>query len=113
MAETSLWVPLGPPTPESEPYVQPAREAIRNQHKMRIRYSDEHGSGSDRTVWPFALAYFEGRRLLAAWCELRSAIRHFRIDRIQAASTTGERYPGPRQALLKTWRELYGIREDS
>lgn len=113
MAETSLWVPLGAQPANPDRFVQPAREAIRHQHKLRISYSDEHGNGTERTVWPFALAFLEGCRLLAAWCEMRAAIRHFRIDRIQSASATAERYPQPRHALLRTWRDMHGIREDS
>jgi predicted DNA-binding transcriptional regulator YafY len=112
MAETSLWVPLGAPQPAVDVFVQPAREAIRRQHKLRIRYRDESGSGSERVVWPFALAFFEGRRLLAAWCELRDALRHFRIDRIEHADAIRERYPVPRQQLLRQWRERHGIRAD-
>lgn len=63
-------------------------------------------------VWPFALAFFEGRRLLAAWCEMRDATRHFRIDRIARAEALAERYPMPRHALLKIWREENAIKED-
>jgi predicted DNA-binding transcriptional regulator YafY len=113
MADTSLWVPLGGPQATVDTFVQPAREAIRMQRKLRIDYRDEQGSGSQRVVWPFALAFFEGRRLLAAWCELRDALRHFRIDRIEHASTTDERYPVPRHQLLRQWRERYGIPDDS
>ena len=32
MADTSLWVPMGATHPESDVFVQPAREAIRYQH---------------------------------------------------------------------------------
>ncbi len=113
MADTSLWVPLVRDTPEHDEFVQPAREAIRRQHKMRIHYNDENGSASERTVWPFALAFFGGRRLLAAWCEMRKANRHFRIDRITRAEALAERYPKPRHELLKTWREENAIVEDS
>ncbi|MFL6674155.1 MAG: helix-turn-helix transcriptional regulator [Massilia sp.] len=113
MADTSLWVPLGAPQPAVDAFVKPAREAIRHQHKLRIRYRDEHGAASERVVWPFALAFFEGRRLLAAWCELRDAVRHFRIDRIADAASAGGRYPTPRHVLLRQWREQYGIPEDS
>jgi predicted DNA-binding transcriptional regulator YafY len=113
MAETSLWVPIGPMAPAVEPFVQPAREAIRRQHKLRICYSDEHGNASERVVWPFALAFLDGRRLLAAWCELRAAQRHFRIDRIQDARPIPERYPTPRHVLIRAWRAEHGIRDDS
>jgi predicted DNA-binding transcriptional regulator YafY len=114
MAETSLWVPMGLDQHASDdPHIQPARVAIRRQHKLRLSYCDEHGRTSERVVWPFALAYLEGRRLLAAWCELRSATRHFRIDRIRAVDTIAERYPTPRHALLKAWRAENHIREDA
>jgi len=93
--------------------VQPTREAIRRQHKMRIHYNDESGITSERTVWPFALAFYGGRRLLAAWCEMRHANRHFRIDRITRAVALAERYPKPRHELLKVWREENAIVEDS
>lgn len=112
MADTSLWVPLVPDAPEHDEFVQPAREAIRRQHKLRIHYCDENGLASERTVWPFALAFYEGRRLLAAWCEMRQANRHFRIDRISRAEALAERYPTPRHALLKLWREENQINED-
>ncbi|XLZ69147.1 YafY family protein [Massilia sp. SR12] len=112
MADTSLWVPLASDAPEHDAFVQPAREAIRRQHKMRIHYRDENGATSERVVWPFALAFYEGRRLLAAWCEMRQANRHFRIDRIAQAEPLAERYPTPRHALLKLWREENAINED-
>ncbi|MES2259791.1 MAG: YafY family protein [Pseudomonadota bacterium] len=113
MAETSLWVPIGLDVNRDDAFVQPAREAIRRQHKLRICYGDEQGRASERIVWPFALAYFEGKRLLAAWCEMRGALRHFRIDRIRAADAIAERYPTPRHALLKTWRAENNIGDDS
>jgi predicted DNA-binding transcriptional regulator YafY len=114
MAETSLWVPIGASDADaSDVHVRPVREAIRYQHRLRIGYRDEHGQATDRTVWPFALAFLEGRRLLAAWCEMRMAFRHFRIDRIAAVESTGQRYPARRHDLLKTWRAEHGLREDS
>lgn len=112
MAETSLWVPIGM-IETNEAFITPTRLAIRRQHKMRISYSDEQGRTSERVVWPFALAYMEGKRLLAAWCEMRAALRHFRMDRIQSADTIAERYPTPRHTLLKAWREENHIREDA
>src|SRR5471032_1500534 len=116
MAGTSLWVPLGQQDKASDAgnqHVRPVREAIRYQHRLRMAYRDEQGAESERMVWPFALAFFDGRRLLAAWCELRAAFRHFRIDRIAAVESTGERYPARRHELLKSWRREHDIPEDS
>ena len=87
------------------------RAAIRREHKLVITYRDANGADSQRTVWPFALGYFDRARVLVAWCELRSAIRHFRCDRITALSELDQRYPQRRQALLKMWRQEQGIPE--
>jgi predicted DNA-binding transcriptional regulator YafY len=108
MADTSLWVPVGPRAASADPFLQPAREAIRRQCKLRIDYRDENGTASERTVWPFALAFFQDRRILAAWCELRAANRHFRVDRIARAEATSERYPRARHELLRVWRGELG-----
>jgi predicted DNA-binding transcriptional regulator YafY len=113
IAEMSLWVPAGPQPAAPDAFVRPAREAIRRQCKLRIAYRDEQNAASERVVWPFALAFFQERRVMAAWCELRDAIRHFRIDRIVNAELGEERYPTPRHALLKQWRALHGIPDRS
>jgi predicted DNA-binding transcriptional regulator YafY len=85
------------------------REAIRLERKMRILYRDEKGRESRRVVWPLALAFFERVRVLVAWCEMRSAFRHFRTDRIVAASITQEPLPRRRRMLLREWRSREGI----
>ena len=85
------------------------RGAIRREHKLAITYRDQAGAASQRTVWPFALGYFDRARVLVAWCELRKAIRHFRCDRITALAVLDQRYPQRRQALLKMWRQEQGI----
>jgi predicted DNA-binding transcriptional regulator YafY len=113
MAETSLWVPGARIAPSNEAFMKPAREAIRHEHKLRMAYRDEAGKETARVVWPFALAFFEGRRILAGWCELRSSFRHFRIDRIAEAASTGERYPAHRSDLLARWRKELDIDPDS
>jgi len=112
MADTSLWVPADRNTAASDAYMQPAREAIRKEYKLCIGYRDGNGVSSERVVWPFALAFFEGKRVLAAWCELRAAFRHFRVDRIDAATASEERYPAHRRDLLVRWRRELGITED-
>jgi predicted DNA-binding transcriptional regulator YafY len=109
MADTSLWVPAERGPGASEAFMQPVREAIRHGHSLRLDYRDGSGAATVREVWPFALAFFEGGRVLAAWCELRAAFRHFRIDRIAGAESHGQRYPAQRQDLLKRWRAELGI----
>jgi len=87
------------------------RQAIRRERKLRIRYLDGKGSDSRRTIWPFALGFFDRVRVVVAWCEMREDFRHFRTDRIGKVQVTDKRYPRRRQALLKDWREREGIPE--
>lgn len=85
------------------------RQAIRQERKVAIRYRDAEDRESLRTVWPFVLGFFEQVRVLAAWCELRQDIRHFRVDRLVSVETRSERYPKRRASLLRQWREREGV----
>ena len=104
LAESGLWAPkLGPPGAAELP-LQPIREAIRREHKLRIAYVNESGEASERVIWPIALAFTEKTRMLAAWCELRNGFRHFRADRIRDLTPLRLRYPTRRAALVKQWQ---------
>jgi predicted DNA-binding transcriptional regulator YafY len=87
------------------------RSAMRNELKVTLQYRDLKGQVSERTVWPFALGFFDSARVLVAWCELRQAIRNFRVDRIETMAVLAARYPRSRQTLLAEWRALEGIAE--
>ncbi|PBC08120.1 YafY family protein [Mesorhizobium sp. WSM3859] len=80
------------------------RQAIREERKLGFLYRDAGGSPSKRVVWPFALAFFDKVRVMAAWCETRQDFRHFRADRMSDLTATGIRYPRRRQSMLKEWR---------
>ncbi|WP_271634097.1 WYL domain-containing protein, partial [Acinetobacter baumannii] len=41
--------------------------------------------------------------VLAAWCELRQAFRHFRIDRIHDLQMSEEIYPEFKKHLFQRW----------
>jgi predicted DNA-binding transcriptional regulator YafY len=88
------------------------RQAIRRERKLVLSYADAGLARSERTVWPIALGFFERVQLVVAWCELRGAFRHFRIDRILALAVSDERYPRRRPALLKEWQSVEGIPAD-
>jgi predicted DNA-binding transcriptional regulator YafY len=81
------------------------RDAIRGLRKVALEYEDAAGSLSERIIWPITIVYFDDVRVLAAWCESRSAFRHFRVDRVGAATILGERYPERRSSLIRRWRE--------
>ena len=105
--ETSgLFVPARCPQDElPAPWLPVLRRAIRDEHVLALHYRDENGRTTERRIWPFAMAFFDHARLIAAWCELRQDFRHFRADRVVELADGGERYPERRHALISRWRE--------
>ena len=95
----------GPPRsfPENAAPLDELRTAIRERVRLDIRYADEQGRRSKRTVWPIQLGFLDQARVLCAWCELRKDFRTFRTDRI-AAMTRLDRYPGQRADLVRRLR---------
>ena len=81
------------------------RDAIRRLRKVAIAYEDAGGAMSERVVWPITIVYFDDVRVLAAWCEAKSAFRPFRVDRVRSASILDDRYPERRSLLMRRWRE--------
>jgi predicted DNA-binding transcriptional regulator YafY len=112
MADTGLWAPFVDASSGNGIALRDIREAIRRERKLKIAYSDEAGNATERMIWPIGLAFFEGKRLVVAWCELRNGFRHFRADRIATLVTTESRYPTHRAALIKAWRRDNNIPED-
>lgn len=81
------------------------RDAIRQEHKLRIVYRDGNGVETERIVRPLALVYHLECVMLAAWCELRSAFRHFRSERIYGCEVLDDRFPGQACGLREVWME--------
>lgn len=104
IADTGLWAPSYRGAPTVALPLQPIREAIRREHKIRIAYVNESGEASERVIWPVVLAFLEKTQMLAAWCELRNGFRHFRADRIRELTSLRLRYPIRRVVLVKRWR---------
>lgn len=99
---------VGPKLPVNEIIdLNVVRKAIRSERKLIVDYTSEQGARSRRTIWPFALGFFDRIRILVAWCELRRDIRHFRTDRMSNLMWIEERYPRRRAALLKEWRKTH------
>lgn len=68
------------------------RQAIREQKKITIDYTREDGQHSNRIVHPLGLFYWGKVWTLVAWCELRNAFRHFRLDRMQQVAMPGQSF---------------------
>ncbi|EPN9528952.1 helix-turn-helix transcriptional regulator [Cronobacter malonaticus] len=87
------------------------RQAIHLRRKLELVYTDKDGAASSRLVWPIALGFFDAVRMLACWCELRQAFRHFRIDRMQRVTVSEQLCPQSRYKLLKEWKNAEGIEQ--
>ena len=107
---STLLVGPGEPISAGNSELPALRAAIRTEQRLEIDYKDKDDRITLRTIWPFALGFFDKVRVVVAWCEMRNGFRHFRTDRIAGLRPTGQRYPRRRQALLKAWREAEGIR---
>ena len=81
------------------------RAAVREERVLRIDYEDGAGQRTTRNIRPIAVVYHINAVLLAAWCELRSGLRHFRADRIYACEPTGVYFTGQGEALRQIWSE--------
>ena len=79
------------------------RRAIRDEEKLILNYRDEYGRASERIIRPIALIYYSETANIVAWCELRTAIRNFRADRVEACATTEEHFRGEGDGLRQMW----------
>ena len=109
--DSGMLIAPGEPIAAGDAQLPKIRQAIRTERKIGLSYRDKDGAASRRTIWPFAVGFFEKARVVVAWCELRQDFRHFRTDRITTLTITDRRYPRRRQAMLKEWREREGTRE--
>lgn len=89
------------------------RRALHEERKLELLYRDEKGAKTSRVIWPVTLGFFESTRMLVGWCELRGDFRHFRADRIEAATMLGERPPKRRKVLHTEWRQTLLTKFDS
>ncbi|WP_146340582.1 YafY family protein [Nesterenkonia sp. NBAIMH1] len=63
-------------------------EAMAEQRVVRIRYTSQGGTTTDRDVEPVLFASRNGQWHLVGWCRTREAIRWFAVSRIQRANVT-------------------------
>lgn len=60
---------------------------------MRLDYRPrDRDEVTAREFEPLGVVFYGGQWYLVAWCRLRRALRHFRLDRIQTLETQTERF---------------------
>lgn len=74
--------------------LRPLQEAVARRRMARIRYRGrEDVAEVAREVEPLGVVFYAARWYLVAWCRLRGALRHFRLDRMAALEVTAEAFP--------------------
>lgn len=79
------------------------RQAIRQETKVSLTYRDVSEAETERNVWPLVLIYYVDTAMLVGWCELRSALRHFRLDRVLNSRFLSDTFQGDGEALIAEW----------
>lgn len=97
------------PKQEHNPTISLVRKSVREEMKLKLSYCDLEGKKTQRVVWPFAIGFFEQVQILGAWCELRQAFRHFRMDRIEQAVDLGVPYAQGKMQLFSEWCKSQNI----
>jgi predicted DNA-binding transcriptional regulator YafY len=92
---------------ETEPPIDLTRlrAAIREETKVAIRYRDAEEHETNRIIWPLVLIYYVDNVIIAAWCELRQSLRHFRIDRIAEGAFLSGSFKGEGDSLIAQWEQ--------
>ncbi len=88
------------------------RQAIREQRKLDMNYTNEKNETVVRTIWPFLVAYSETARFICAWCEKRNDFRTFRTDRVNSLEKSHEKFSERVPVLRKKWRDLQKARRE-
>jgi predicted DNA-binding transcriptional regulator YafY len=86
LADTRLFVPSTVGGGRSADALALAREALTSRRRVRFRYANERGDATERTVRPLGIFFWGRTWTLAAWCEMRTAFRNFRLDRVSDAA---------------------------
>jgi len=107
LADTRLFVPNRSGTARSSAGLAVAREALVTRRRMHLRYANEKGEESERTVRPLGVFFWGKTWTLAAWCEMRTDFRNFRLDRIGEASL-GDRFDEEPGCTLRDMLTRYG-----
>jgi len=100
--------PVGPDAATRE-RLRLLREAAQARRKVHFRYRNLQGRDSERTVRPLGCFYWSEVWTLAAWCEMRAALRSFRVDRIDALTLLEDRFRDePGRTLADLQRSVEG-----
>jgi predicted DNA-binding transcriptional regulator YafY len=78
------------------PMLEKLRSVIREKHQISALYQSQNNSKAiKRIIDPYALVFRNGWWYLVGYCHLRSALRTFRVDRIQSLNVMEKSFEMP------------------
>ncbi|WEF24401.1 YafY family protein [Paracoccus sp. S3-43] len=86
------------------------RAACWDEQALRIDYTDLNGQRTRREIWPLGLSYSDRSLMLLAHCRLRMDYRVFHVNRVAAASLTGDSFRPRRVAMVRDYARMRGER---
>jgi predicted DNA-binding transcriptional regulator YafY len=89
------------------------RRAIRNEQKLVLNYRDASGQPTLRTVCPLAIIYYSDAVIMIAWCDMRQAVRQFRVDRVEHYKEADGSFKGRGDGLRALWIEGWTPQADA
>lgn len=98
---------------EARALLGPLRGAVRERRRVRFGYADAGGARTTRGVVPLGLFFWGTSWSLAAWCELRSAFRSFRLDRMKGLALLDVAPETPGRALADFLAEMGALRDEA
>ena len=107
LTDTRLFVPPTRSTARASAGLAVARDALVARRRLHLKYANERGEASERTVRPLGVFFWGKTWTLAAWCEMRTGFRSFRLDRIETA-TIGERFEDETGRTLRDMLQQIG-----
>ena len=93
LAKINLFAPLSQIPKKAAVTMAVIRPAIEQNSKVHFDYMREDEVTSTRVVWPLGLFFWGSVWTLGAWCELRGALRNFRLDRVSNVTLSDESFP--------------------
>lgn len=87
-------------------HLETLRAAARERRKVRVAYARADGERSVRVLQPLGLFFWGTSWSLAAWCEMRTGFRTFRLDRIRALTPLEERFEAEPGRTLADYERL-------
>jgi predicted DNA-binding transcriptional regulator YafY len=103
------WASTAQPRPvEWDEMLEIVEEAIQGERELRIRYEDQTGEDTIRTIRPLAFAESRKGESVAAWCNLRGDFRHFRLDRIVGMVALDSFFKGEGERLRRRYMMAEG-----